>query len=86
LVLGLDESSGTASRLHLCVSGCLADTGSRTAEHSVHETTNIAVSPTERVIYFALFSALGGSVAEWLACWTQAQKGPGSNRCRDAVG
>ena len=20
---------------------------------------------------------LGGSVAEWLACWTQAQKGPG---------
>ena len=23
---------------------------------------------------------------EWLACWTQAQKGPGSNRSRDAVG
>ena len=30
--------------------------------------------------------ANGGSVAEWLACWTQAQKGPGSNRSRDAVG
>jgi len=29
---------------------------------------------------------LGGSVAEWLACWTEAQKGPGSNRSRDAVG
>jgi len=28
----------------------------------------------------------GGSVAEWLACWTRAQKGPGSNRSRDAVG
>ena len=28
----------------------------------------------------------GGSVAEWLACWTQAQKGPGSNRSHDAVG
>jgi len=28
----------------------------------------------------------GGSVAEWLACWTQAQKGPCSNRSRDAVG
>ena len=28
---------------------------------------------------------LGGSVAEWLACWTQAQKGLGSNRSRDAV-
>jgi len=27
----------------------------------------------------------GGSVAEWLACWTQAQKGPGSNLSRDAV-
>jgi len=26
------------------------------------------------------------SVAEWSACWTQAQKGPGSNRSRDAVG
>ena len=28
----------------------------------------------------------GGSVVEWLSCWTQAQKGPGSNRSRDAVG
>ena len=26
-----------------------------------------------------------GAVAEWLACWTQAQKGPGSYRSRDAV-
>jgi len=26
-----------------------------------------------------------GSAAEWLACWTKAQKGPGSNRSRDAV-
>ena len=31
-------------------------------------------------------SSVSGSVAEWLACWTQAQKGPGSNRSRDAVG
>jgi len=28
----------------------------------------------------------GGSVAEWLACWTQAQMGLGSDRSRDAVG
>jgi len=28
---------------------------------------------------------VGSSVAEWLACWTQAQKGPGSNRCRVTV-
>jgi len=27
-----------------------------------------------------------GSVAESLACWTQTQNGPGSNRSRDAVG
>jgi len=32
------------------------------------------------------YSARGSSVAEWLACWTRAQKGPGSNRSRDAVG
>jgi len=28
----------------------------------------------------------GGSVAERLACWTQAQYGPGSDHSRDAVG
>jgi len=28
----------------------------------------------------------GDSVAEWLACWTQAQNGLGSNRSHDAVG
>jgi len=34
----------------------------------------------------SLPSKMGGWVADWLACWTQAQKGPGSNRSRDAVG
>jgi len=29
---------------------------------------------------------VNGSVAEWLECWTQALKGPGSNRSCDAVG
>jgi len=33
---------------------------------------------------FELFES-GGLVSEWLACWTQAQKSPGSNRSRDAV-
>jgi len=28
----------------------------------------------------------GGSVAKWLACWTPAQKGPGSNCSRNVVG
>ena len=27
----------------------------------------------------------GGSVAEWLVCWTQAQKGPGSSNSRNVV-
>ena len=36
--------------------------------------------------YIYLLTDADGSVAEWLACWTQAQKGPGSNRGRDAVG
>jgi len=30
-------------------------------------------------------STVGGLVAEWLACWTQAQKGLGSDRSRDTV-
>ena len=29
---------------------------------------------------------MGGLVAEWLVCWSQAQKGPGSNRSHDAAG
>ena len=32
------------------------------------------------------YSYGGGSVAKWLACWTQAQKGLGSNCSRSAVG
>ena len=30
-------------------------------------------------------STTGCSVAEWLACWTRAQKGMGSSRSREAV-
>ena len=36
--------------------------------------------------HLTLSNGTSGSVAEWLACWTQAQKGPGSNRSRDDVG
>jgi len=39
------------------------------------------------VIYFVLqLLVTGGSVAEWLACWPQAQKDLGSNCSHDAVG
>jgi len=35
-----------------------------------------------RHIYSGYHTTMSGSVAKWLACWTQAQKGPGSNRSR----
>ena len=38
------------------------------------------------VILVWSLTSVGGSVAEWLACWTRSQKDPGSNRSRDAVG
>jgi len=49
-------------------------------------TVNFASFKT--VLKYELFNIayMGGSVVEWLACWTQVQKGPGSDRSRDAVG
>jgi len=41
------------------------------------------LNPDPNALFYAPH---GGSVAEWLACWTQAQKGPGSNRSCDAKG
>jgi len=38
------------------------------------------------LFWHQLLNCMAGPVAEWLACWTQAQKGPGSYRSRDAVG
>jgi len=48
--------------------------------------TTLSVYVAFSVYIIDTFSHTGGSVAEWLACWTQAQYGPGSNRSRDAVG
>jgi len=41
-----------------------------------------------QIEYFCILMSVSwdGSVAEWLSCWTQAQKVLGSNRSRDAVG
>ena len=41
---------------------------------------------TRTFAFSSLQHVKGGSAAEWLACWTQAQKDSGSNRSRDAVG
>ena len=35
------------------------------------------------VAYYYYYTRL--TIAGWLACWTQAQKGPGSNRSRNDV-
>ena len=43
-------------------------------------------SPRPLAALRALLLWRGGSVAEWLACWIQAQKGPGSNRSRAPSG
>jgi len=40
----------------------------------------------EIMAFFSRSMSQGGSVAEWLVCWTEAQKGPGSNRSHEAVG
>jgi len=47
-----------------------------------HRQTTPTMNHFEHASYFRRLY-LGGSVAE---CWTQAQKGPGSNRSGDAVG
>jgi len=39
----------------------------------------------QQLLFGAVTRSMGGSVAEWLACSTQAQKGQGSNRSCDAV-
>jgi len=48
-------------------------------------TDNIATAAITEIPY-GLVTLVGGSVAEWLAYWTQAQQGLGLNRSCDAVG
>ena len=68
---------------------CLActDWALNTRTHG-HQSVSYDIDHTSdaRVLIYLCISARGGSVAEWLACWTQAQNGLGSNRSRDAVG
>ena len=75
---------------------CAVDTQRRTVRHAVsvvdEPLTRLQPAQTNRrylnirIETDALPPSPGGSIAEWLACWTQAQKGPGSNRSSDAVG
>ena len=52
----------------------LSDGHSRHATHQSDPTTHSRIT-----------AARDAAVAEWLECWTQAQKSLGSNRSRDAV-
>jgi len=77
-------------------------TDGRTLGHSIHRSVywQLRMSTTiccrkQLFVHFTVgydgqlckdLCRMSGSVAEWLACWTQAQKGLGSNRSRDAVG
>ena len=45
----------------------------------------ITLTLTLTLFFFYTLTCTFYSVAEWLECWTQSQKGPGSNRSRDAV-
>ena len=45
----------------------------------------ICVMLSDAKLQYLTYCIQGGLVAEWSACWTQAQKGLGLNRSRDAV-
>ena len=62
------------------------DLAGEDGELDAFELKNILDSVFKRGRPAYIVQYTGGSVAEWLACWTQALKGPGSNRSRDAVG
>jgi len=47
---------------------------------------SVALCHFIELMFPACSDSTGGAVAEWLACWTQAQNGPGSNHSRDTVG
>jgi len=64
--------------------GLLGDEASRTAaQQQQQQQQQLKLGSVDRI---GDSHGQDGSVAEWLACWTQAQKGPCSNRSRDAVG
>jgi len=57
----------------------------RRTDHSAAQAERIVREYGARRAVVVLHYSITG-LAEWLACWTQALKGPGSNRSRDTVG
>ena len=79
VALLLENDSG--GKIHLPALHIAAKKNDTKAATLLLQNAHNADKASDKVIHL-----WGGSVAEWLACWTQAQKGPGSNRNRDAVG
>ena len=56
------------------------------SDAKIHEARDLVQNRPLQTDVFAQCTHKGGLLAEWLACWTQAQKGLSSNRSRGAVG
>ena len=67
-----------------CVASLLLSVGTKL--HILYATLMLPGLISKFVYILKSLHVVGGSVDEWLACWTQEQKGLGSNRSRDAVG
>ena len=87
------SSGGLVSVLPAACSRATASSAGTAYRPSTRLATTQPVSRTnrqQREVDFIVRNSrnwvLAGSLAEWSACWTRAQNGPGSNRSRDAVG
>ena len=79
----------TSSRRFCCVSRRRTDSRALPCQRRPIRTASVGVAPSNSnsfLLYVIWCTFQGGSVAEWLACWTRTQNGRGSNRSRDAVG
>jgi len=68
------------------LSSCVSPSGCHKPVLYRNNWTNRAGFFARRLLPTVYTVSWSGSVVEWLACWTQAQYGPGSSRSRDVVG
>ena len=66
ILIELTFNNAIKSILHLSLRLCIQCT----------DTAHNTFSHCKSVHFHTYMDCTGGSVAEWLACWTQAQKGP----------
>jgi len=81
------SSSGAMMLSSIVAASAVPSTGADTdSPPPLPPTTSSTFVDDDFTTYVLVTRLQGGSVAEWLACWTQVQKGFGSNRSHDAVG